>query len=103
MLAFILVNKDKNVYTEVHYDKKIGYHGFTIEKDMVHKVNEEVFDVLNMLKLSYKRIFCGIKDGYEVFYDEISGLHHYLKNVKEDIEMFWKNKLATNHTILLKI
>lgn len=89
MLVFSLKDKNKNTYTEVHFDEKGGFHGFTIQENSVHNVNEDVFNVLDMLKLSEKSISCGIKDGYEIFYDENSGLYHFFKNGKEDIEKFW--------------
>ena len=74
----------------VYYDvKKKKYKGFSASDNSFRRISKKDLEVLNFLKLSSNYSNVKEEDGYQVVIDNESGLYHFFKDGKEDIERLY--------------
>lgn len=86
MFDIIIKQNKKESYIKFE-DTKIK--GFNVQNGVVTPLTIEEVNIINLLKLGDDKSYLGKENDYDVYLDNISGLKHYFKNSKEDIEATW--------------
>lgn len=88
MLNLLIINLKNNTWSELHIIKS-KITGFTINNGALEKFNKNLFDTLNVFKISDNIRKLNQVEGYEVIYDIKNNYYHFFKNKKEDLQMFF--------------
>ena len=87
MLDGIIRNSDNSYEMLKVIDGKLGT--FHVSKDGFSKSDSKyINDVLNKLHFNSNCIYLTDVDGYSIYYDKETGFKHFMKEEKEDFEMF---------------
>lgn len=87
MLDGIIRNSDNSYELLKVIDGKLG--AFHVSKDGFSKSDSKYINtVLNKLRFNSNCIYLTDIDGYSIYYDSETGFKHFMKEDKEDLEMF---------------
>ncbi len=87
MLDGIIRNSDNSYELLKVIDGKLG--AFHVSKDGFSKSDSKYINtVLNKLRFNSNCIYLTDVDGYSIYYDKETGFKHFMKEGKEDFEMF---------------
>lgn len=87
MLDGIIRNSDNSYELLKVIDGKLG--AFHVSKDGFSKPDSKyINDVLNKLHFNSNCIYLTDVDGYSIYYDKETGFKHFMREEKEDFEMF---------------
>lgn len=87
MLDGIIRNSDNSYELLKVIDGKLG--AFHVSKDGFSKSDSKYINtVLNKLRFNSNCIYLTDVDGYSIYYDKETGFKHFMKEDKEDFEMF---------------
>ncbi len=87
MLDGIIRNSDNSYELLKVIDGKLG--AFHVSKDGFSKSDSKYINtVLNKLRFNSNCIYLTDVDGYSIYYDSETGFKHFMKEDKEDFEMF---------------
>lgn len=90
MNNILVLDNRNNLFSKVYLEGQT-FNGYSYSKDGVFKTNSDyILSIFKELLYSNKCKFIKEEDDYKVYLDEENNLYHYLKNGKEDIEMFIK-------------
>lgn len=79
---------EKKSYIKLNGNK---IEGFSALNGVVTPLTIEEVNTINLLKLSDDKSYLGKENDYDIYVDNISGLKHYFKDDKEDLEVTWEN------------
>ncbi len=89
MLDGIIRNSDNSYELLKIIDGKLG--AFHVSKDGFFKSdNKYIITVLNKLRFNSNCIYLTDSHGYSIYYDKETGFKHFIKEEKEDYEMFFR-------------
>lgn len=86
MFDIIIKQGKKESFIKLN-DNKL--EGFTVFNGNIFSLTGEEVNCINLLKLSENKEYLGKDNEYDVYLDNNSGLKHYFKNGREDIEVTW--------------
>lgn len=90
MLLAIIDDKEKNIYTEIHFEEKSNkLYGFNIIDGVLLDLSNDSLNCLNLFKMSSNNKRIGMKDGYELYLDKDTGLVHFFKNGIPNYELLF--------------
>lgn len=88
MFDIIIKQGKKESFIKLNGDK---LEGFTALNGNIFPLTGKEVNTINLLKLSENKEYLGKDNEYDVYLDNNSGLKHYFKDGKEDIEATWEH------------
>ena len=99
-LFAIIEEKNKNKVTQLYSEirnGKLKFYGFAVQDGKPIRATDDIFKAINLLRLSSNKEFIGKREEFDVILDRESGLFHFFKDEKEDLEklIMWNGTSAS--------